>query len=71
MKKLEEYVRVCVSLKNKLENRWENTQACRKIGNDVRGRDMGKEESTREEVECGRDVWNRTCEVTKFNRIRN
>ena len=70
-KKLEENVRVYVCLKNKRENRWESTQACRKIGNEVRVRDMSKEESTREEVECGGNVWNRICEVAKFNRIKN
>ena len=49
--------------KNQLEGQGESTHDCSKTSNDVRGRDLGSEESTREEVGCGgnkdgeMDVW--------------
>ena len=39
--------------KNKFESQGESIQDSSKTSNDVRFRDMGSEESTREEVGCG------------------
>ena len=38
--------------KNKVESQWESIQDSCKTGNDVRCRDVGSEESKREEVGC-------------------
>ena len=38
---------------NKLEGQWECIQDGCKTSNDVRCRDMGSEESTREDIGCG------------------
>ena len=53
MAKLEEGIGDFVRLKNKFESQGENIQDSCKTSNDVRGRDLGSEESTREEVGCG------------------
>ena len=54
MEKLEEDID-SVRPKNKLESQGESIQDSCKTGNDVRCRDVGNEESTREEVGCGRN----------------
>ena len=55
MNKLEEGIGDSVRPKNKFESQGESRpiqDGC-KTSNDVRGRDLGSEESTREEVGCG------------------
>ena len=53
MKKLEEDIGDSVRPKNKFESQGESIQDSCKTSNDVRCRDVGSEESTREEVGCG------------------
>ena len=53
MNKLEEGIGDSVRQKNKFESQWESIQASCKTSNDVWCRDLGSEESTREEVGCG------------------
>ena len=53
MEKLEEGIGDSVRPKNKFENQGESIQDSCKTSNDVRCRDLGSEESTREEVGCG------------------
>ena len=53
MAKLEEGIGDFVRPKNKFESQGESIQDSCKTSNDVRGRDLGSEESTREEVGCG------------------
>ena len=53
MAKLEEGIGDFVRPKNKFESQGESIQDSCKTNNDVRGRDLGSEESTREEVGCG------------------
>ena len=53
MAKLEEGIWDFVRPKNKFESQGESIQDSCKTSNDVRGRDLGSEESTREEVGCG------------------
>ena len=53
MAKLEEGIGDFVRLKNKFESQGESIQDSCKTSNDVRGRDLGSEEGTREEVGCG------------------
>ena len=53
MAKLEEGIGGFVRPKNKFESQGESIQDSCKTSNDVRGRDLGSEESTREEVGCG------------------
>ena len=53
MAKLEEGIGDFVRPKNKFEIQGESIQDSCKTSNDVRGRDLGSEESTREEVGCG------------------
>ena len=70
MEKLEEDIGDSVRPKNKSQG--ESIQDSCKTSNDVQCRDVGSEESTREEVGCGgnEDVeW--MCGVTKMDRIRN
>ena len=72
MEKLEEGIGDSVRPKNKFESQGESIQDSCKTSNDVRCRDLGSEESTREEVGCGgnEDVrWK--SGVTKLDRIRN
>ena len=53
MDKLEEDIGDSVRPKNKFESQGESIQDSCKTSNDVRCRDVGSEESTREEVGCG------------------
>ena len=54
MEKLEEgMIRDSVRPKNKFESQRESIQNSCKTSNDVRCRDLGSKESTREEVGCG------------------
>ena len=53
MGKLEEGIGDSVRPKNKFDSQGESTQDGCKTSNDVRWRDMGSAESTREEVGCG------------------
>ena len=53
MEKLEEDIGDSVRPKNKFESQVESIQDSCKTSNDVRCRDVGSEESTREEVGCG------------------
>ena len=53
MEKLEESIGNSVRPKNKFESQGESIQDSCKTSNDVRCRDLGSEESTREEVGCG------------------
>ena len=53
MAKLEEGIGDFVRPKNKFEGQGESIQDSCKTSNDVGGRDLGSEESTREEVGCG------------------
>ena len=64
MEKLEEGIGDSVRPKNKFES--QSIQDSCKTSNDVRCRDLGSEESTREEIGCG---W--MIGVTKLDRIRN
>ena len=58
MAKLEEGIGDFVRPKNKFESQGESIQDSCKTSNDVRGRDLGSEESIREEVGCGgNDEW--------------
>ena len=58
--------------KNKFEYQGESIQDSCKTSNDVRCRDVGSEESTREEVGCGKMRMLRWMSgVTKMDRIRN
>ena len=50
---MEEGIRDSVRPKNKFESQEESIQDRCKTSNDVRCRDLGSEESTREEVGCG------------------
>ena len=50
---MEEGIGDSVRPKNKFESQWESIQDSFKTSNDVRRRDVGSEESTREEVGCG------------------
>ena len=53
MAKLEEGIGDFVRPKNKFERRGESIQDSCKTSNDVRGRYLGSEESTSDEVGCG------------------
>ena len=53
MEKLEEGIGDSVRPKNKFESQGESIQDSCKTSNDVLCRDLGSEESTREEVGCG------------------
>ena len=53
MAKLEEGIGDFVRPKNKCVSQGESIQDSCKTSNDVRGRDLGSEERTREEVGCG------------------
>ena len=53
MEKREDDIGDSVRPKNKFESQWESIQYSCKASNDVRCRDVGIEESTREEVGCG------------------
>ena len=53
MAKLEEGIGDFVRPKNRFESQGESIQDSCKTNNDVRGRDLGSEESIREEVGCG------------------
>ena len=53
MENLEEDIVDSVRPKNKFESQGESIQDSCKTSNDVRCRDVGSEESTREEVGCG------------------
>ena len=53
MEKLEEGFGDSVRPKNKFESQGESIQDSGKTSNDVRCRDLGSEENTREEVGCG------------------
>ena len=53
MEKLEEGIGDSMRQKNKFESQGEITQDSCKTNNDIRCRDVGSEESTREEVGCG------------------
>ena len=74
MEKLEEGIGDSVRPKNKFESQGESIQDSCKTSNDVRCRDLGSEESTREQVGYGgnEDVFKRWMSgVTKLDRIRN
>ena len=73
MEKLEEDIGYSVRPKNKSESQGESIQDSCKTSNDVRCRDVGSEESTREEVGCGgnEDVKMDESGVTKMDRIRS
>ena len=53
MEKLEEDTGDSVLPKNTFESQGESIEGSSKTSNDVRCRDVGSEESTREEVGCG------------------
>ena len=72
MEKLEESIWHSVRPKNKFESQGESIQDSCQTSNDVRCRDVGSEESTREEVDVAEMRMLRwMCGVTKLDRIRN
>ena len=72
MDKLEEGIGDSVRPKNKFQSHGESIQDSCKTTNDVRCRDLGSEESTREEVGCGgnedvkMDEWSHQLSWTEF-----
>ena len=73
MEKLEEVSGILCDRRISLRVKGKYVQDSCKTSNDVRCRDMGSEESTREEVGCGgnEDVNMDEWRITKLDRIRN